>query len=123
MLCNISNKMVKRSTDYKQVYLVDSLYFRNCNQQNALSSNQHITLSTPKSNQFFNNHYHNPSSTSKECDCNNLQKQVNPSFLNPREYIKSNTSLHLNNPKQEYDFKNVGVMEFMILLIQIIIMF
>lgn len=98
--------MVKRSTDYKQVYLVDSLYFRNCNQQNALSNNQHITLSTPKSNQFFNNHYHNPSSTSKECDCNNLQKQVHPSFLNPKEYVKSNTSLHLNNPKVEYDFKN-----------------
>ena len=106
MLCNISNKMVKRSTDYKQVYLVDSLYFRNCNQQNALSNNQHITLSTPKSNQFFNNHYNIPSSTSKECDCNNLQKQIRPSFHNPREYNKSNNSLDINNPKSEYDFRN-----------------
>ena len=89
--------MVKRGTDYKQVYLVDSLYFRNCNQQNALSNNQHITLSTPKSNQFFNNHYNIPSSTSKECDCNNLQKQIHPSFHNSREY-------DLNNSKPKYEF-------------------
>ena len=98
--------MVKRSTDYKQVYLVDSLYLRNFNQQNALSNNQHLTLSTPKSNQFFNNHYNIPSSTSKECNCNKLEKQPQPSFHNPREYDKSNSSLHLKNPVPEYDFRN-----------------
>ena len=96
---------MKRSTDYKQVYLVDSLYFRNCNQQNAFSNNQQVTLSTPKSNQFFNNHYNIPSSTSNECDCNKIKKHQ-PSFHNPRKYDKSNRSLHLHDPEPEYDFKN-----------------
>ena len=57
--------MVKRNTDYKQVYLVDSFYLKHFNQQNqsfqnATSNTQQISLTTPKTNQYFSNQYSIP---------------------------------------------------------------
>ena len=86
--------MVKRNTDYKQVYLVDSFYLKHFNQQNqsfqnATSNTQQISLTTPKTNQYFSNHYSIPPSTLNKYSYNNFQNLVQP-FDNQSK--NSNTS-------------------------------
>ena len=97
--------MVKRNTDYKQVYLVDSFYLKHFNQQNqsfqnATSNTQQISLTTPKTNQYFSNHYSIPPSTLNKYSYNNFQNLVQP-FDNQSK--NSNTS---NVQNSEYNFTN-----------------
>ena len=97
--------MVKRNTDYKQVYLVDSFYLKHFNQQNqsfqnATSNTQQISLTTPKTNQYFSNQYSIPPSTLNKYSYNNFQNLVQP-FDNQSK--NSNTS---NVQNSEYNFTN-----------------
>ena len=97
--------MVKRNTDYKQVYLVDSFYLKHFNQQNqsfqnATSNTQQISLTTPKTKQYFSNHYSIPPSTLNKYNYNNFQSLVQP-FGNQSK--NSNAS---NVQNSEHDFTN-----------------
>ena len=86
--------MVKRNTDFKQVFLVDEFYMKNFNFQNqnlnnAISNNPKISLTTPHSSQYFNNNYNIPSPILKEYNPSNLQKNITPTFDNQKYYNPS----------------------------------
>lgn len=46
--------MVKRSTEFKQMYLVDGVYFNQEKQniKNSISNNQHLSVSIPEANEY-----------------------------------------------------------------------
>ena len=107
--------MVKRNTDYKQVFLVDEFYLKHFNLQNqnlnnTISNNPKISLTTPQSSQYFNNHYNilNPTT---------LQSPFNSTFDNQKYYNNSQTKNsnsnktsdipNLNN-EREYDKSNLN---------------
>ena len=48
--------MVKRSTEFKQMYLVDGVYFNQEKQniKNSISNNQHLSVSIPEANEYPN---------------------------------------------------------------------
>ena len=83
--------MVKRNTDFKQVFLVDEFYMKhfhiqNQNLNNTISNNPKISLTTPQSSQYFNNHYNIPTHILNEYNPTNLQRPINPSFDNQKCY-------------------------------------
>ena len=88
--------MVKRNTDYKQVFLVDEFYLKHFNLQNqnlnnTISNNPKISLTTPQSSQYFNNHYNIPSHILNEYYPTNLQRPVNQIFDTQKHYNTSQT--------------------------------
>jgi hypothetical protein len=83
--------MVKRNTDYKQVFLVDEFYLKHFNLQNqnlnnTISNNPKISLTTPQSSQYFNNHYNIPTHILNEYNPTNLQTPVTSTFDYLRYY-------------------------------------
>ena len=112
--------MVKRNTDFKQVFLVDEFYLKHFNLQNqnlnnTISNNPKISLTTPQSSQYFNNHYNIPTHILNEYNPTNLQRPINPTFDDQKYYNTSQTNnsnvngtsqiTNLNN-KREYDNTN-----------------
>ena len=108
--------MVKRNTDYKQVFLVDEFYLKHFNLQNqnvnnTISNNPKISLTTPQSSQYFNNHYNIPTHI---LNPTNLQRPVNSTFDNQKYYNNSQSSnlnktseiSNLNN-EREYNDSNL----------------
>ena len=110
--------MVKRNTDFKQVFLVDEFYMKhfhiqNQNLNNTISNNPKISLTTPQSSQYFNNHYNIPTHILNEYNPTNLQRPINPSFDNQKCYntsqtenSKVNRTSEIPNIDNEREFNN-----------------
>ena len=94
--------MVKRNTDYKQLFLVDSFYLKHFDQQNQslqnkISNNHSISLSTPKTQQYFNNHYSIPPTNLIKYSYDNFANTIHlPNNQNQNNDI-SKESNHNNN--------------------------
>ena len=102
--------MVKRNTDYKQLYLVDSFYLKHFNQQNQslqnkISNNHNILLTTPKTQQYFNNHYSIPLSNLDKYNYNSFANTVQPNFNN--ESQNNDISKETNHKSDDYSRNKV----------------
>merc|ERR1712213_268918 len=91
--------MVKRNTDYKQVFLVDEFYMKNFNHQNqnlnnTISNNPKISLTTPQSSQYFNNNYNIPSHILNQYNPTNLQAPIAPTFDHNSKYHTENHNVN-----------------------------
>ena len=103
--------MVKRNTDYKQVFLVDEFYLKHFNLQNqnlnnSISNNPKISLTTPQSSQYFNNHYNIPTHILNEYNPTNLQKPINPTLDNQKYY--NNPQTKNSNVNRTSDIPNLN---------------
>ena len=102
--------MVKRNTDYKQLYLVDSFYLKHFNQQNQslqnkISNNHNILLTTPKTQQYFNNHYSIPQSNLDKYNYNSFANTVQTNFNN--ESQNNDISKETNHKSDDYSRNKV----------------
>ena len=105
--------MVKRNTDYKQVFLVDEFYLKHFNLQNqnlnnTISNNPKISLTTPQSSQYFNNNYNIPSHILNQYNPTNLQAPIAPTFDHNSKFQTENSNvnrrsetLNLDNEREQ----------------------
>ena len=102
--------MVKRSTDFKQMYLVDATFLKyheqlNQNVKNSISNNHQISVSIPETRNTSDKSY---TALSKQNDLNSLTfNNLNQSENNRIDNVVNTEDLPINNNLDQHNVENM----------------